>query len=322
MLDDILIGISSNFIYDILKKEFLDFSKSSRIQEIIEATKVHIGYKTNYLDYATNLVNKDDLFFDLEITNKANLHQQFLVDVYCEKLEKGILNPFLCSNSGQNIKFSQFGNMFNVAPNNSQTIKIFNQQTTESILKLNGSLDQKKLNFDLKDQEFKFFYKINNHTKQKTLFLSQYNPSIPENKPFSGVGLAIRIYFVLGEWQISRFYNGGLAYKEDIAKLINFYQRDYETKNFLFPFIANIIYTGITYIKNNTTNEEYLISNDTSSSSSGLNLNEKLFTTPHFPKNSSYIFVSNISSQGCITQMIFLHANSINNQINFPKDFW
>lgn len=323
ILGEVVTGVLGNAVYDVIKKVLLTYTADGIYADLLKKTKISIAYKNNYLDYALGLVDKNNFFFDISITNRSEFIQNFAIEAHYENLNGGISGPFIGYENGLNVNFSFLGNLYNLSPNNQQGVKL---GSTDILSKLSGdeihSLNDAntKMNFGLTDLEFKQFLTVDNRTVQQTLFLSQYLPAIPDNNPFIGVGFALRIRFIIGDWQVSRFLYGGFGYKDDIEKLKDFVQNNCISSNFTFFHLSNLLSTEIVLLENNQTNEKYIILEENGCYCSGSNVNEQLFS--NLQGQAQYLHIFNKSTRGCITPITVFTANTVGQKVDFPVGFW
>ncbi len=323
MIESISTNVLSNFIYDVIKKTVIDSTQNDKINKLLERTKIIMNYKNNYLDYLMGLIDEKDFFFNVEIKNQTQYVQNFKIKIHYEKINGAICSPFVKNSIGLNLEYSYLGNLYYLESNSTQIIKLAENKIIKQLNEsndtiLSSSKDNELLNFGLTDFEYKCEFSNNNKKQTITSFLSQFQPVKPEHSPFIGTGFGICIEFIISDGSVSRFVYGGFACKDNIEKLENFIKNNCGDLDFTFFHLANLVSTKVVILENKTTNEKYIVLDNTYVS--GLHLNTELFNKLH--NRANYLYIFNRSSTGCITPITVFHANNTSSKVNFPPDFF
>jgi hypothetical protein len=269
----------------------VNIAPSDNVGNLIKNTRIDLVCRNNYLDFLSGAIDRQKLYFNIDIRNISEAPQHFEVDVFAASISGQGVGPFSGNYEGKRYNISHLGNRFYVRPDESQTIKILD---VINIDPPDGTKDQDiGMHFGTDDSEVILQHLIDSKTIINRFHLSQFLPLAPFNKPFIGMGIAAKITFYVHEWIVERYFYGGIAEKDERALLIEMLNN--KNDQGVFFYLAGLQDSGFVLIKNQKLGEHYVLRDDTKVVDQ--QLNEAI---PTSPIRSKYLMCANKTNLGCV----------------------
>ncbi len=264
---------------------------SDKAANLIENTRIDLLCRNNYLDFLSGAIDKQKLYFNIDIRNISEVPQHFEVDMFAASISGQGVGPFSSNYEGKRYNISHLGNDFYLRPDESQTIKILDA------INIDPPDDTKDrdigMHFGTEDSEVLLQHHIDGKPIINKFHLSQFLPLAPFNKPFIGLGIAAKITFYIHDWIVERYFYGGIAEKDERALLAEMLNN--KNGQVVFFYLAGLQDSGFVLIRNPKLGEHYVLRDETKIVDNQLNE-----TIPSSSIRSKYLMCANKTNLGCV----------------------